>query len=148
MSTPSFNVSGRIMLVPLRAVRAHFGSDAETVLRRVDDATRHDHLRWVFNLSAAKGHRRELRFWVREIVAPKMCGRLTLGQVVDLILGRRQNFRRGELEIEWVCNSTTITSLLRASALSLHGSTVPRHSLESFLRTRWIGHLGKQQSTN
>ena len=125
----SFNVAGRIAFVTLATVRSRFGCAAETVLRRVDDATRPDHLRWVFNLSAAEGHRRELRFWVREIVAPESCGRLTLAQVVDLILGRRQNFRRGELEIEWVCHPSTITGLLRAKALSLEASTIPRSSL-------------------
>jgi len=133
------NVSRRVVLVTLDSARSHFGCNAETVLHRVDDATRPDHLRWVFNLSAAEGHRRELRFWVREIVAPETCARLTLGQVVDLILGRRQNFRRGELEIEWVCNHMTISALLQTKTLKLHGATIPRYTLDNFLRTRWIG---------
>lgn len=126
-------------MVNIGFVRAHFGCVAETVLRRVDDATRADHLRWVFNLSASKGHRRELRFWVREVIAPETCARLALADVVDLILGRRQTFRRGELEIEWVCNHMTISALLRSRALKLHGTTIPRSSLCAFLKSRWIG---------
>jgi hypothetical protein len=135
----SMSVSTRAVLVNIEAVRSVFGVAAETVLDRVDDATREDHLRWVFNLSAGDGYRRELRFWVREIIAPETCTRLGLGKVVDIILGKREQFRRGELEIEWVCNHKTISALLSTKALCLHGTTVPRHALDNFLRTRWIG---------
>jgi hypothetical protein len=131
--------SRRIVLVPLHSVRAHFGCAAETVLRRVDDATRSDHLRWVFNVSAARGHRRELRFFARELVEPETCARFRLGEVVNLILGAKENFRRGELEISWVCNHMTISALLRNKALFLHGATIPRQVLASFLRVRWVG---------
>lgn len=136
---PDKDFSERVAFVTLAAVRSRFGCAAETVLSRVDDATREDHLRWVFNLSATGGYRRELRFWVREIVAPETCGRLTLAEVVDLILGRREHFRRGELEIEWVCNHMTISALLRSRALKLQAGKIPRSSLCAFLKTRWIG---------
>src|SRR5579859_1754612 len=132
-------VSARAVLVDIQAVRSLFGCAAENILHRVDDATREDHIRWVFNLSAGEGHRRELRFWVREIIAPETCAGLTLGAVVDMILGEREQFLRGKLEIEWVCHHQTISALLRTKALNLHGTTIPRHALDNFLRTRWIG---------
>ena len=135
----TFSARSRVVLVDVYLVRAHFGCTAENIFRRVDDATRPDHLRWVFNLSVGKGRRRNLRFWLRELIEPETCAGLTLGQVVDLILGRRQNFRRGELEVEWVCNASLFTRLIHARALILHGTTIPRQALANFLRARWIG---------
>lgn len=139
LPSPKASFNPRVVLLPMGAVRAQFACAAETVRKRVDDATRPDHLRWVFNLSAGKGLQRELRFWAREIVAPETCARLKLGEVLNLILGRREYFHRGELEIEWGSEAQTISNLLRIKALTLRDTTIPRASLYAFLKSRWIG---------
>ena len=132
-------ISARAILVPMAVVRALFGSDDDEIRRRVNDATREDHLRWVFNLSAGTGVQADWHFWARELLAPEMCAWLSLSAVIGLILGRRRQFRRGELQIEWVCHPTTITHIIAAGELTLQGSTVPRDSLDNFLRSRWCG---------
>jgi hypothetical protein len=120
-------------------VRWIFGCDDDGIRRRVDDATRPDCLRWVFNISAGTGRQRELRFCPHELAEPQASAGLTLDQVLDLILGQRNQFPRGELAIAWVSSHSTISALLKMDALRLRSKGIPRESLSAFLKSRWIG---------
>ncbi len=99
---PSLNLSlhQRTVLVTTETARAALGVDAETLMTRVESGG----LRWVFDVSAVDGgprdgRLRELRFWVREIIAPETTRTLTPAQVVEQVVGTpsREHLRSGEV---------------------------------------------------
>lgn len=89
----------RTALVTTETVRAALGIDAETVATRVDSGE----IRWVFDVSAATGDQdnrlRELRFWLREVIAPGSAHQMAPRDVVEAIVGSpsREFFRSGEV---------------------------------------------------
>ncbi len=129
-------INPRIVFVTLEVIRAVRGCDAETVLKSIGDATRPNLLRWVFDVSPSVGRKiRELRFWKAEIwshadkwAAPEV--------IIPQILGTRQGFSRGEIEIQWVVNSTTISRLVNAGELTEVNHKLTRASLAAFLERR------------
>ena len=129
-------VSPRIIFVTLGVVRAMRGCDAESVLNSVGDATHPKFLRWVFDVSPVTGRKaRELRFWKEEIYgnADKWAAPQT---IIPQILGARQSFPRGEIEVQWVVNATTIGRLIRAGELMEASGGITRASLAAFLERR------------
>ena len=129
-------ISPRIVFVTLGVVRAALGCTAESVLKSVGDATHPHFLRWVFDVSPATDRRaRELRFWKEELLgkADKWAAPQT---IIPQILGTRKNFPRGEIEVQWVVNATTIGRLIRAGELAETEQGVTRASLAAFLERR------------
>ena len=110
--------SPRIVFVPLSVVRTARGCDAESVLKSVGDA-RHPHfLRWVFDVSPLADRKvRELRFWKEEILG-KVDKWAEPQAIIPQILGTRPSFARGEIEVQWVINATTISRLIQAGELT------------------------------
>jgi hypothetical protein len=132
----SLEISARIALVDLGAVRISRGCDADSVLNCIGDATHPKFLRWVFNVAVnPAGKTRELRFWKDELtgevnkwVEPK--------SVIEKILGSRRSFPRGEIEVQWTVNSVTISRLVRAGELAEVNHELTRASLAAFLKRR------------
>lgn len=134
--TLPLEVSARCVLVPLETVRIQRGCDAESVLRTVGDATHPRFLRWVFNLGVNRlGDIRELRFWKDEVagIADPWAEPET---AIELILGKRETFPRGEIEVAWTINATTIGRLIRAGELEESNHKLTRASLAAFLKRR------------
>jgi len=129
-------VSARVTLVDLGTVRVARGCDAESVFDCVGDATHPKFLRWVFNVAVnPDGDIRELRFWEEEIfgTADKWCEPRT---AIARILGNRRSFPRGEIEVAWNINATTISRLVRAGEITEVNRVVTRASLAAFLERR------------
>ncbi|MDE2105025.1 MAG: hypothetical protein KGL39_47745 [Patescibacteria group bacterium] len=129
-------ISARCTLVTLEMVRSHRGCDAESVLAAVADATHPRCLRWVFDLSViVPCNRRELRFWRDEVFGQAdRWGRPA--EVIGKILGDRPTFPRGEIEIAWNINATTLSRLVRLRELSEVNRKLTRSSLAQFLERR------------
>jgi hypothetical protein len=128
--------SSRVRLVNIGTVRAVRGCDAETVLKAVGDITHPHFLRWVFNVAVkSSGRIRDLRFWKDELcgTADKWAKPET---VIDRILGDRGSFPRGEIEVEWTINATTISKLVRAGEIDEVSHRLTRASLAAFLKRR------------
>jgi hypothetical protein len=129
--------SPRIVFVTLSVVRIVRGCDAETVLNCIGDATNPQCLRWVFNVAvnANNPKRRELRFWKQEVwgdvskwTDPKI--------VIAEILGARQSFPRGEIEVQWLLGHNTISRLASTGELKEVNRELPRAGLAAFLERR------------
>ena len=140
-------ISARASLITLEAVRIARGCDAESVLNCVGDATHPKFLRWVFNVALlADGQIRELRFWKDEVIGQLNDGAHGVTRptskwaepavVIGKILGERRTFPRGEIEIAWCVNATTIGRLVRIRELAEHNRQLTRASLAAFLERR------------
>jgi hypothetical protein len=140
-------LSARCALVTLEFVRNLRGCDAESVLNCVGDTTHPKFLRWVFNVALVSGDefRRELRFWKDEVLANGNAAdgrssfdlqQLEASTVIRRILGERRTFPRGEIEVQWTINATTIGRLVRARELSEVNKQLTRSSLAQFLQRR------------
>lgn len=141
----TFQFSARTTLVDVQAVRAIRGIDAETVIAMLDNALHPGHLKFVFDLGQAGSpvrpaatRRRCLRFWIAEIVAPEFTARLTIDEALDSIIGARETWRRGEVEMQWVASAQQISKLIRNGELAEEGNRILGASLRNFLRRRWI----------
>ncbi len=146
-------ISARSVLITLEAVRIARGCDAESVINCVGAATHPKFLRWVFDVSVRPQRAggilppdqtrriRELRFWKDEILADGH--RATASDkfadpaaTIALILGTRTSFQRGEIEVQWCINATTISRLVRAGELTEVNHRLTRASLAAFLERR------------
>jgi hypothetical protein len=130
-------VHPRIVFVTLSVVRIMRGCDAETVLKCIGDGTNPQCLRWVFNVAVNGNNskRRELRFWREEIWGN--ASKWTEPQIViGEILGARQSFPRGEIEVQWLLGHNTISRLVRAGELTEVNHELPRAGLAEFLERR------------
>jgi hypothetical protein len=135
-------VSARCTLVTLEFVRNLRGCDAESVRNCVGDATHPNFLRWVFNLAVKPaGEIRELRFWKSEILGPTDKWAQPAAAIAQ-ILGARETFPRGEIEVAWTINATTISRLVRTGEIEEspcrtgHHRRLTRRSLAAFLARR------------
>lgn len=128
-------ISARTVLVTLEAVRIHRGCDAESVLNCVGDATHPKFLRWVFDLSVAAAKIRELRFW-KEDAFGTVDAWMPHQDAIARILGTRRTFPRGEIELQWTINATTISRLVRTGELAEVNHELTRASLAAFLERR------------
>ena len=135
-------ISARSALVTLETVRITRGCDAESVLNCVGDATHPKFLRWAFNVAVdANGTIRELRFFKDEVLGLMEPGRDLLDEkhvrpVINKILGNRQSFPRGEIEVQWTINATTISRHVKAGELTEFNKALTRASLAAFLERR------------
>ncbi|MGA2788669.1 MAG: hypothetical protein ABSF60_14205 [Verrucomicrobiota bacterium] len=130
-------ISARTVLVTLEAVRIARGCDAESVLNCVGDATHPKFLRWVFNVGVKPdGDIRELRFWKDELLGAVGVRWSPEKEIISKILGNRRTFPRGEIEVQWTINSTTITRLVRAGEFTEVNHELTRASLAAFLERR------------
>jgi len=133
-------ISPRVKLVTLSTVRAIRGTDAETVTNMVDNMIHPQHIRFAFNVSHKSGKGvRDLRFWMVELAAPVLVRKFSVQDVIGEILGSRESFQRGELEIQWTCSATLIGKLIKERLLTLRGRLITRKSLETFLFSRFSG---------
>ena len=135
-------VSARVALVDVGSVRIHRGCDAESVFGCVGDATHPKFLRWVFNLAVnPSGEKRELRFWKEEVYGNADAW-MPAEDAIAKILGNRRTFPRGEIEVAWAVNATTISRLVRTGELTEgprrtgHHYELTRASLAAFLERR------------
>lgn len=133
-------ISARTVLVTLETVRIARGCDAESVLNCVGDATHPKFLRWVFNVGVKPdGDIRELRFWKDEVVGDEVTSPskwFSTSQAIAKILGARRTFPRGEIEVQWTINATTISRLVRTGELAEVNHELTRASLAAFLERR------------
>lgn len=141
-------ISPLTTLVDLGTVRAAWGLDADTVRQRVDDGQ----LRWVFDIGpqpATEGSvpgKRELRFWIREIVSPRQTEALNLEQALLSLLGASPAIRRGELERQWVVSHVTVHRWIRQREIYTYSSgLISRQSLADFLRRRHASTYAKER---
>jgi hypothetical protein len=133
-AAPGF-VSPRVCLVDMGTVRAVRGVDAETVVKWVGNGTHPNFLRWVFNIGRKSDGIRSLRFWREEIFGTvDKWGEPAL--TIERILGQRQTFWRGELEIQWTASAVLIMNLIRAGEITEESSGISRQSLTDFLKRR------------
>lgn len=129
-------VSARCTLVTLELVRNLRGCDAESVRAAVADATHPQWLRWVFDLAVdADGRKRELRFWKQDVLglADKWA---PPASIIPQILGTRERFARGEIEVAWTVHPSTLSRLVRAGELTEENHKLTRRSLAAFLNRR------------
>lgn len=126
-------VSQRTVFLPVDAVRAKYGCDAESVFAMVDNGE----LRWAFDV-AVDLKRRELRVWAREIIAPDSTRELNLDAVLNGILGEtKAELRRGEIERQWILSAQHVMRLVSAGHLTLsRPGHVTRASAAAFLKGR------------
>lgn len=135
------------ILVNTEFVRAIRRCDAESVFAAVDNERHAKHIRFAFDLSLAGSNahgesnasRRELRYWTTEVLdGPSVAG-YTIDEAIAAILGARETFSRGYLEIQWVIGATHIGNLVREKELTETGNRFLRASLINFLKRRWSG---------
>jgi hypothetical protein len=138
---PEFFINQRVQLVGINMVRTIRGCDAVTVLKCVEDATRPNFLRWVFNVAVKPAGIRHLRFWKDELggTVDKFADPKT---VIEKILGDRRSIPRGELAARWSLSRVTISRLVRAGELvevagrKGQARELTRASLAAFLKRR------------
>ncbi len=129
-------ISPRVRLVNIGTVSTIRGCDAEAVLRSVADSTHPKFLRWVFNIAQkSSGRIRDLRFWKDEL-----CGDVDKWaepeNIIEKILGDRQSFPRGEIEVQWTVSATTMSTLVRSGEITEVNHKLTRASLAAFLKRR------------
>lgn len=139
----SLRVEQRTVLVTVDAVRGKFVCDAESVWAMVDNGE----LRWAFDValglggsssSSSSNHKRKLRFWTRELIAPETTRGLELDAVVASILGvHRTELRRGEIERQWIVSAQHVMRLVKSGQLKLsRPGHITRASAAAFLKAR------------
>ncbi|HEV2456196.1 MAG TPA: hypothetical protein VGY98_18170 [Verrucomicrobiae bacterium] len=131
-------LSPRVRLIGISTVCSARGVDAETVGQMVDDATHPRHIRFAFDTGIGSS-RRELRFYVDEILDPALTRGFTIQDAIARILGGRGFFRRSEIEIAWTTSAVHISRLIKINLLKCEQARLLRSSLEAFLLTRWSG---------
>ena len=132
-------ISHRTVLVKIDMLRALWGVDSETISAKVDAGE----ILWAWDVSAGRGEVRELRFWVRELIAPETV-RLTPAQTIQSVLGEGRTRWRG-VEI------AQLLLVSRPHIFKLHESGelpgdiisgvlyVQREAVRAFLASRLIG---------
>lgn len=133
-------VGSEVTLVGMESVRAAKGGlDAESVAALVDAGR----FRWVWDMSAATAHRRELRWLAEEVLRDQVPEEESVA--IDRVLGgltNRQAFRTAEIEQRWILSNATLLRFGRAGELSFENrgrnKWISRASLVAFLRRRLV----------
>lgn len=140
----------RSVLVGADTVASVRGITIEKVYELVDGGLGDEKLLWVWDMSSGGRDRRNLRFWAREINEPRTTDRLTLENVVQLIIPRRtaikgqfDGLRNWEIVSLFRLEKPQVISLREELKADLRDDGVyyPRPALEDFLRKRWCGTL-------
>ncbi len=136
----------RIILVTAEVVATMRGVAREVIYQMADGAYGGESYLWVFNIATNPERERELRFWSREINAPAATKNLSLSQVVQQIVPRREGLpgqfiglRNWEVgELLRVPNVTLLALRGELQAVPHNGGIyVPRAALENFFARRW-----------
>jgi hypothetical protein len=96
-------------------------------------------LEWVWNVGVnPASEKRALRFWAREVIAPETCRKLTLPDVINLVLpdGQRR-FAPGQVADLLLCDYQHLYNLKAAGQLPGRRYT-RRASLIKFLTKRFV----------
>lgn len=133
-------LGAEVTLVGVDVVRAvKGGMDTESVTALLDAGE----FRWVWDVSRAGTHRRELRFLAAEILRQSP-PRDESSAIVAALGGmeRRPRFRCAEVEQRWLLSAQTVLRLGRAEEFrtTMEGRTkwISRDSLVAFLQRRLI----------
>lgn len=125
-------------LVTLDTVRAVRQVDADTIFADVDEGR----LRWVWDVSANRGAGsvRELRFWTLEVNLPESVRRVTLDQVIALILGDRTQWRGPEIAQLLIVSRPTVHRLQDELKAEVVAGTLKcdRAALVNFFKRRLV----------
>ncbi len=134
-------IASEVTLVDIQTVRALRGLDAESVSALIDAGR----IRWVWDLSAPGGARRELRFLAAEAIGKAETVTASRADAIDMAIGvpaSRVRVRAAELEQRWVVSNQTILRLGRMGEIHVeivgHTKWVKRESLVKFLGRRWV----------
>ena len=106
---------------------------------------------WVWNVAVnPAGEKRDLRWWIGEVLAPKRQAALTLEQViVRLVPPHRREFPAGEVCRLLQVRPITLSELRGElqGALRSNSGFYPRAGLVKFFQTRWLGQAGATGAT-
>lgn len=138
----------RPVLVDMNRAIEATGYAPEAVLEMVDLGE----LRWVWDVSLPRStqrngatHRRELRFWLGELLMPGERANLGLLLVIDMIIGREavEDLRAVTVGDILMIRRQQVQRLVRTGELrgrrDGHPCWVTRNSLVEFLSKRWVG---------
>ena len=133
-------IAEKSVLVRTDTVQTFRGASPAKINVWVDEGK----LRWVWDINNGRGRARQLRFLALEVFRPETTQNITLDDALRIILGEtRVNFRCFE-----ICHRMRLT---HPAVYHLHqdghlpgkiiGKTqhIARPSLETFLKSRWIG---------
>lgn len=140
----------RPVLVDLNRAAEATGYHWNVVLEMVDEGD----LQWVWDFAAqpgrtrsgwCTGHRRELRFWMGELLAPTVHRDRTLDEVIKCVLGRDQldELRAVSLSKILLLRRQQIMRMVKSGEISGrrdgHPCFVLKSSVIKMLHRRWIG---------
>ena len=101
---------------------------------------------WVWNVATnPAGDKRDLRFWIGEIIAPARQQKLTLAEVINfLVPPKRREFPAGEVCALLQVRPITLSELRLElnGALRANSGFYPRAGLVKFFTARWLGACG------
>lgn len=137
----------RPVLVDVDETASRLGYSWQSVLGMVDSGE----LLWVWDVSlvrsaSSRHRRRELRFWMGEVLAPGLHRDRSIEEVIGWVIGRDPAIR--ELRSVGVGNTLRLRAqqmkgLVEAGELvgrmGGHTRWIERGSLEGFLKRRWVG---------
>lgn len=137
-TTPALNQ--RTVLVKIDSVIDVRGVSAEAAYALADGK-----LVFVWNVAVnLKGKIRVLRFFAREVVAPKMTRGLGIDHVIEIILGDRKIFHAGDVCQLLRVRRPTLLALRKQLGGRLQrcgGAIFQRDGIQNFLQTRWLGRV-------
>jgi hypothetical protein len=142
-----FKSAFRPVLVHIRTAAVLLRYDPDTVLAMADAGE----LRWVWDVSTRTNgdHARDLRFWLGEVMAPRVNDRRSLEEVVKAVVGTNEVMISGH-RIRHTLDMDQAT--LRLLRMRGHVKAVQqgrewrywRKSFDEFLTRRWLGNVSNQ----
>jgi hypothetical protein len=140
----------RPVLIDVDEAASRLGYHYRSVLDLVDSGG----IQWVWDVSLTRStnheprtrnHRRELRFWLGEIVAPAVQRALTIDQVITFVVQRealpelRSVTVGGILRLRDQQMKSLVDAGELAGRIDRHSRWIERESVVQFLRSRWLG---------
>lgn len=141
------NRTYRPVLVGIDQAMSTLGYDCAVVLDMVDAGE----LLWVFDVACVGAGRRELRFWLGELMAPAFQRSATLDVVLNCVVGHEllPDIRNQTVSHILGVRHTTVHRLWKsgelAGVLSNRTLWIHRAGLVAFLRARWVGNNAQQE---
>lgn len=133
--------SFRPVLVDINRAMECLGYGTEVVLDMVDTGE----VRWVWDVGAGHGSRRELRFWLGELLAPMIQRERPLTEVLGFIIGHdlSTELRAATVGDILLLRRPSVWRLVVTGELKGrqvgHVQWIARDSFRKFLEARWIG---------